>query len=134
MLTLLREGTPAGDVAVVFRDPEPYASLLEQVFGAYGIPYSIDRSLPLGHTSVGRGLLALLRCALLDGTADDLLAWLRTPGKLDQPQLADRLEADVRAYGRSRTPPPRVASGRSGAGRSTSSTACARRPRAAPRS
>ncbi len=99
VLALLREGTAAGDVAVVFRDPEPYASLLEQVFGAYGIPYSIDRSLPSAHTSVGRGLLALLRCALLDGSADDLLAWLRTPGKLEQPLLADRLEADVRRAG-----------------------------------
>ncbi|HEY6779832.1 MAG TPA: PD-(D/E)XK nuclease family protein, partial [Thermoleophilaceae bacterium] len=55
--------------------------------------------LPFGHTSCGRGLLALLRCALLDGSADDLLAWLRTPGKLEQPVLADRLEADVRRAG-----------------------------------
>ncbi len=99
VLQRLRDGTPAGDVAVVFRDPEPYASLIEQVFDAYGIPYSIDRSLPLGHTSIGRGLLALLRCALLDGSADDLLAWLRTPGKLEQPVLADRLEATVRRAG-----------------------------------
>jgi ATP-dependent helicase/DNAse subunit B len=99
LLRLLRDGTPAGDVAVVFRDPERYASLLEQVFGAYGIPYSIDRSLAFGHTSLGRGLLALVRCALLDGSAEDLLAWLRTPGKLDQPILADRLEATVRREG-----------------------------------
>jgi ATP-dependent helicase/nuclease subunit B len=99
VLELLRDGTAAGEVAVVFRDPERYASLLEQVFGAYGIPYSIDRSLPLGHTSLGRGLLALVRCALLEGSAEDLLAWLRTPGKLEQPILADRLEATVRREG-----------------------------------
>lgn len=99
VLKLLRDGVRAGDVAVVFRDPSAYASLLEQVFGAYGIPYSIDRSLPLGHTALGRGLLALVRCALLEGGPEDLLAWLRTPGKLDQPILADRLEADVRRYG-----------------------------------
>ena len=53
--------------------PLRYASLVEQVFGAYGIPYSIDRSVALAHTGLGRGLLALLRCALLDGSADDLL-------------------------------------------------------------
>ena len=41
--------------------PERYSSLLEQVFGAYGIPYSIDRTLPFGHTGLGRGLLALIR-------------------------------------------------------------------------
>ena len=40
-------GTEPGDVAVVFRDPSAYASLVEQVFGAYGIPYSIERTLPL---------------------------------------------------------------------------------------
>ena len=37
---------------------------MEQVFGAYGIPFSIDRSVPLGHTGLGRGLLALVRCAV----------------------------------------------------------------------
>src|SRR5215218_690110 len=70
VLRLLREGTPAGDVAVVFRDPPRYASLVEQVFGAYGIPYSIDRKAPLSHTAIGRGLLALLRAARLDGTTE----------------------------------------------------------------
>ena len=78
-------GTAPGDVAVVFRDPPRYASLVEQVFGAYGIPYSIDRTVPFAHTGVGRGLLALLRCALLEGSADDLLAYLRTPGLVREP-------------------------------------------------
>ena len=99
VISLLRAGTPPGDVAVVFRDPPRYASLVEQVFGAYGIPYSMDRSVPFAHTGVGRGLLALLRCALLEGSADDLLAYLRTPGLLREPALADRLEADVRRQG-----------------------------------
>ncbi len=99
VLGLLREGVRPGDLAVVFREPGRYASLLEQVFGAYGIPYSIDRSVPFGHTGVGRGLLALIRCALLGGGAQDLLAYLRTPGLLRLPGLADRLEADVRKQG-----------------------------------
>ena len=99
VISLLRAGTPPGEVAVVFRDPPRYASLVEQVFGAYGIPYSMDRSVPFAHTGVGRGLLALLRCSLLEGSADDLLAYLRTPGLLREPALADRLEADVRRLG-----------------------------------
>ncbi len=99
VLALLRQGTPPGDVAVVFRDPPRYASLVEQVFGAYGIPYSMERSVAFAHTAVGRGLLALLRCARLEGSADDLLAYLRTPGLLREPALADRLEADVRRRG-----------------------------------
>jgi len=101
VLRMLREGTPPGEIAVVFRAPEGYASMLEQVFGSYGIPYSIDRSVPLAHTAIGHGLLALLRCALLKGSADDLLAYLRTPGLLTQPRLADRLEGDVRRAGAS---------------------------------
>lgn len=100
VLKLLRAGTRAGDVAVVIRDPRAYGSTVEQVFGAYGIPYSIDRSVPLPHTGVGRGLLALLRCATGTGSADDLLAYLRTPGRLREPAHADRLEVAVRQDGR----------------------------------
>ena len=101
VLEQLAGGTPAGDIAVVFRSPERYASLVDQVFSAYGIPFSLDRRVRLGHTAVGRGLLALLRCALaeLDGTTDDLLTYLRSPGRLDLPGLADRLEADARQAG-----------------------------------
>lgn len=101
VLALLRDGTVPGDVAVVLRDPRPYASTIEQVFGAYGIPYSIDRRIPLRHTGVGRGLLALLRCAAGTGTADDLLAYLRTPGRLREPIYADRLEVAARRDGAS---------------------------------
>ena len=99
VLQLLREGVTPGDVAVVFRDPTTYSSLLEQVFGAYGIPYSIDRTLPFGHTGLGRGLLALIRAAGAAGTAEDLLAYLRTPGLLTMPGFADTLEAEVRREG-----------------------------------
>jgi ATP-dependent helicase/DNAse subunit B len=101
VLALLRDGVAPGEVAVVLRDPRPYASTIEQVFGAYGIPYSLDRRLPLRHTGVGRGLLALLRCAAGAGSADDLLAYLRTPGRLREPIYADRLEVAVRRDGAS---------------------------------
>ncbi|HET8673636.1 MAG TPA: PD-(D/E)XK nuclease family protein [Thermoleophilaceae bacterium] len=99
VLALLRGGTQPGDVAVVYRDPSAYASVVEQVFGAYGIPFSLERRLPFRHTALGRGALALLRCATLDGTDDDLLAYLRTAGKLRNRSLADTLEADVRRDG-----------------------------------
>jgi ATP-dependent helicase/DNAse subunit B len=99
VLRLLRGGTAPGEVAVVFRHPSRYASVVEQVFGAYGIPFSIDRMVSLRHTALGRSLLALVRCAGPDGTADDLLAWLRAPGHLREPGLADRLEAEVRREG-----------------------------------
>jgi ATP-dependent helicase/DNAse subunit B len=99
VLGLLRAGTPAGEIAVVLRAPADYASLVEQVFGAYGIPFSMERWVPLAHTGLGRGVLALLRCALGQGSADDLLAYLRMPGRLDQPHLADALEHELRRQG-----------------------------------
>jgi ATP-dependent helicase/DNAse subunit B len=101
VLRLLRDGTPAGDVAVVFREVAPYASLVEQVFSGYGIPFALERWVRLAHTGLGRGALALLRCASGSGTADDLLTYLRTAGRLDQPHLADRLEHEVRRQGAS---------------------------------
>jgi ATP-dependent helicase/DNAse subunit B len=99
VLELLRGGMPPGEVAVVFRRPERYASMVEQVFDSYDIPFSINRSVPLRHTGLGRGLLALVRCAKLGGSADDLLTYLRTPGRLRKPQLADALEAEARRAG-----------------------------------
>jgi ATP-dependent helicase/DNAse subunit B len=99
VLRLLREGTRPGDVAVVFRDPSRYAALVDHVFGVYGIPHSLDRRIPLAHTALGRGLLALLRCAGPAGSAADLVTYLRTPGRLRKPELADRLEAAVRRAG-----------------------------------
>jgi len=101
VLEQLAGGTLAGDIAIVFRSPERYASLVDQVLSAYGIPFSLDRTMRLGHTPLGRGLLALLRCALpeLAGTSDDLLTYLRSPGRLDVPGLADRLEAEARQSG-----------------------------------
>ena len=99
VLELLRGGTAPGDVAVVFRDPAAYSTLVEQVFGAYGVPYSLDRSVPFAHTGLGRGVLALIRCAGGSGGADDLLAYLRTPGLVKQPALTDRLEAELRQEG-----------------------------------
>jgi ATP-dependent helicase/DNAse subunit B len=100
VLRLLRGGTAAGDIAVVLRDPPAYASTIEQVFGAYGIPYAIDRRLALRHTGLGRGLLALLRCSGDGAAAEDLLTYLRTPGRLREPLYADRLEVAVRRDGR----------------------------------
>lgn len=99
VLRALRAGVLPGDVVVVLREPEAYATLVEEVFDAYAIPVSIERSLALGHTALGRGLVALLRCAAATGSPDDLVASLRTPGRLRDPSLADRLEVRARREG-----------------------------------
>ena len=47
VLDLLAEGVPAEEVAVVFRTPARAAPLVEQVFGALGIPFTMHRSILL---------------------------------------------------------------------------------------
>ncbi|MGN6189849.1 MAG: PD-(D/E)XK nuclease family protein [Conexibacter sp.] len=99
LLQLLHEqAVPAERVAVVLRSPERAAPLLEQVFTAYGVPYALQRQITFAHTALGRGLLALARCALRseDARPADLLTYLRTPGRLERLELADRLELTVR--------------------------------------
>ena len=100
VVELLHRGVPPAEIAVVFRSPAAYAGLVRRVFGDYGIPVSVGARLPLADTALGRGFTALLRCALApDAPATDLLAYLRTPGLLKRPQLADELEATVRQEG-----------------------------------
>jgi ATP-dependent helicase/DNAse subunit B len=93
------EGFAPEEIAVVLREPRDHAALVADVFGAAGVPIALSRTVRAGHTALGRGLLALLRCALLDGSPDDLVAWLRTPGKLARSALADRVEAEIRRTG-----------------------------------
>ena len=99
VLRALGEGVSPGQIAVVVRDLAASASLLEEIYDAYGIPFSLERTVPLGHTALGRGFLSLLRCASDGASAGDLVAYLRTPGRLRSLHLADELEAQVRRAG-----------------------------------
>lgn len=93
------EGVAPEEIAVVLRAPRDHDALLSEVFGGFGLRLALDRRVALGHTPLGRGLVGLARCALPDGSADDLIAYLRTPGLLQRAELADRLEARARQAG-----------------------------------
>jgi PD-(D/E)XK nuclease superfamily len=103
--TLLEGSMEPGEIAVVLRGPGGAADLIEEVFGAAKIPYALQRKRPLANTAIGRGLIGLLRCVpaggggAAPGGVGDLLAWLRAPGLLERPELADRLEAKARRTG-----------------------------------
>jgi ATP-dependent helicase/DNAse subunit B len=102
VLALLRTGVPGDEIAVVHRVPARAAPALEAVFDQYGIAISIEHEVPFGHTPMGHSLLSLSRCALLDedrSQPEDLLAYLRYPGLLERPEVADALEAQVRTEG-----------------------------------
>src|SRR3977135_3195153 len=99
VLDLLRAGVPAPEIAVVLRNPADQAELVAGVFRASGVPARLARRLPLARTALGRALIGILRCALAEGTSDDLIAYLRAPGLLREPQAVDRVEADLRRAG-----------------------------------
>ena len=99
VLELMRQGIEAPDIAVLLRGDAATTALFAQVLAGYGIPVSHDRRVPLARTRLGAGVLAGARAALPGGSAADLLAWLRTPGRLADPAPADALEARVRRGG-----------------------------------
>ncbi|HWT92127.1 MAG TPA: hypothetical protein VN238_03965, partial [Solirubrobacteraceae bacterium] len=95
---LLADGFAPEEIAVVLRKPDEAAALVVQVFGAYGVPVALEQRTQLGHTALGRGLVALLRAAT-GGTAQDLLAYLRTPGRIRTEHWVDELEVELRQTG-----------------------------------
>jgi ATP-dependent helicase/DNAse subunit B len=100
ILELLRAGVPGEEIAVVYRALGATAALVARVFSQYGIPHSADYELPFTHTPLGRALRGAARCALdPEATAGDLLAYLRTSGLLEHPEIADGLDAELRRRG-----------------------------------
>lgn len=93
------DGVAPDEIAVVLRTVEDAAPLVQQVFTAAGVPVAIDRQVPFGRLPIGRALLALLRAALLDGTAADLLTWLRSPGLVRTAGWVDEVERLARLAG-----------------------------------
>jgi ATP-dependent helicase/DNAse subunit B len=96
---LLDEGVPPEEIAIAHRSPESIAGLIDEVLVDFGIPYARRRRVMFVDTTVGRGLLGVLRCAVADGELEDLLAWLGAPGVLEHRELLDRLEARALSLG-----------------------------------
>ncbi|MBX5440384.1 MAG: hypothetical protein IRZ32_02530, partial [Solirubrobacteraceae bacterium] len=98
-LALVRSGIPAEEIAIVVRALDDAAPLLERTLAAFGVPFALRRTVRLGQLPAGRALVGLLRAALLDGAAADLLAHLRGPGAQRDPRAVDHLEREVRRAG-----------------------------------
>ncbi len=102
VLDLLRAGTPGEDIVLVYRSLARAVPVVSRVFEQYGIALAGGHELPFAHAALGRGLLGLARCAFLgegESRSEDLLAYLRCPGVLDRPEVADGLEAQLRREG-----------------------------------
>ncbi|HTQ68474.1 MAG TPA: PD-(D/E)XK nuclease family protein [Solirubrobacteraceae bacterium] len=102
---LLADGVAPAEIAVAIRGGGVSRELLGEVLARAGVPAAIQRPVPLGDSAIGRALIGLLRCvpragdAAPPGTSADLLAWLRAPGLLRVPALADDLERELRREG-----------------------------------
>jgi ATP-dependent helicase/nuclease subunit B len=110
---LLGEGVAAEEIAVLARPAGASLELLEEVLTAARIPLALQRRRPFADTATGRSLIGLLNCVAPGmvtqeeqqsggesaGGLADLLAYLRAPGLLEQPALADRLEVAARRAG-----------------------------------
>ncbi len=95
---LLADGVEPDEIAVVLRSPDRHGPLYESVLAGFGIPVAVEARVPAARTAVGRGLVALLRGALTSRRAEDVLAFVRTPG-VAEPNDADWLERAIRRRG-----------------------------------
>jgi ATP-dependent helicase/DNAse subunit B len=85
---LLDAGVPAGEIAIVLRDPPSSGPLFRRVLSRFEIPVAVQADLAVTRTATGSGLVALLEAAVGRKRAGDLLGYLRTPG-LASPNRVD---------------------------------------------
>jgi len=79
LLELLRNGTPADEIAIVCPALDRIRAPLETAFSTLGIPFAVEARLRLPQTPFGRALLSLLRFVWLEGDRPDLYGYLRSP-------------------------------------------------------
>jgi ATP-dependent helicase/DNAse subunit B len=95
---LLAEGVPADEILVVLRSPERHGALYDRVLGELGIPVAVEATVALPRTAVGSAMIALARAAGPDGSAADLLAFMRASPSLPA-ALGDIVESRIRRQG-----------------------------------
>src|SRR3954449_5111036 len=106
LLGLLRDGTPADEIAIVCPTLDRWRASLDTAFTTLGVPYALEGRLRLGQTPFGQALLSLLRYAWLDGPRRELFAFLPSPYSGLARHHVDFLEGRLR--GRGVTQPERV--------------------------
>jgi ATP-dependent helicase/DNAse subunit B len=92
---LLAAGCRPEEVAIVLRDPGRRGPLIARVLESYGVPVALEAELPAGTTAVGGALIALLDAELGEGTAADLLRYMRGPSGVSARRV-DWFERELR--------------------------------------
>jgi len=88
---LLADGAAPDEIAVTVRNPDRQAPLIARVLAGLGIPVAPEARLPLPATATGSALLELLAIAGEDGTAAQVISFLRGPVRA-RPESVDWLE------------------------------------------
>ena len=99
VMRLVRDGTPCDEIAILAPPGARSQELIASILEGYGLPVAFQRRTPLTRTRLGAGLTALARVAAGRGSAEDLLKWLRTPGRVADRAEVDRLELRIRREG-----------------------------------
>src|SRR3954470_11752197 len=99
LLALLRDGTPAEEIAIVCPSLDRWRAPLDTAFTTFGVPYALEGRLRLGQSPFGQALLSLLRYSWLEGERRDLFAFLRSPYSGLTRMHVDFLEGRLRGRG-----------------------------------
>jgi ATP-dependent helicase/DNAse subunit B len=107
--TLLLDGVSADDIVVCVRDLVPYADLVREVFGDYGIPLDVEGADPLARNPAVAVLLRILRLPDDDWPFHAVTAFLRSgyfrpdwPESRAVPEVAQLAEVLLRRLGEPR--------------------------------
>src|SRR5262249_60315853 len=99
-------GAPAEDVVVAVRERPPYADLLAEVFGEYGVPLDVEGTAPLTRSPVVATLLRAVRLPDDDWPFAAVTALLRSgyfrprwPETETDPDVAQHAEVLLRLLG-----------------------------------
>lgn len=91
---LLADGVDPDHIAVAVRSPDRQAPQIARVLSGLGIPVAPEARVPLAQTATGSALLDLLAIAGGQGTAAQVVSYLRGPARA-RPESVDWLERSV---------------------------------------
>ena len=88
---LIDEGVDPGDIAISIDSPATNGRSLAAVLAEYEIPVTVEAETKAPETAVGQSVIDFLRAGARNGSAEQMIAWLRGPIGAD-PDRLDRVE------------------------------------------
>jgi len=76
LMKTAQEGTPFHRIAILYRQADPYAALVQEELRLSGVAMAGPGNVPLAETAAGRTLLGLIRLVGSDLPRSEVMAWL----------------------------------------------------------